>query len=54
MRSLALTALRFVHIIGKLFLVRAYAVGPITPEQEAKLRAVMAADPAIWSCGPHS
>lgn len=52
MRSFARTARRFVHIIGKLFLVRAYAVGPITREQEAKLRAAMAADPAVWGYGP--
>jgi hypothetical protein len=51
MRSFVETALRFVQVIGKLFVVRAYASVPMTREEEAKLRAFMAADPTIWGQG---
>lgn len=45
------SVLRFVHVLGKLFLLRAHAAAPITRAQEAKLREFMAADPPIWGHG---
>lgn len=47
MDALQRTVLRFVQIVGKLFVVRAFASGPITRRDEARLRALMAADPPI-------
>lgn len=48
MRSLGRAVVRLIHIVSKLFLLRAYAVGPITREREVEIRKFMATEPALW------
>ena len=48
MREFVRQAQRFLHVIGKLFILRAFAVGPISREDEARLLELMAADPPVW------
>jgi hypothetical protein len=51
MHSFRQLALRIVHVIGKAIVVRAVAVGPVSREREAELRAFLADDPSMWGYG---
>lgn len=48
MGSLGQVALKFVLVIGKLFMLRVFACGPISRADEIKLRGYMAYKPTIW------